>query len=102
MNRGQYKIKIVVGEKGERLPVMVNHNGELHYYGNSYALTNLRTRNRASHTMENALRAIAIAHQFFDNENIDLECRLVSGNFLTRQELEELNRFCRLPRLRTH
>ena len=98
MNRGQYKIKIVVWEKGERLPVMVNHNGEFHYYGNSYALTNLRTRNRASHTMENALHSIAIAHQFFDNENIDLECRLVSGNFLTRQELEELNRFCRLPK----
>lgn len=95
MGEYQYKIKIIVTKHGERLPAMINCRGELHYHANLYVLTGLRMRNRASHTMENALRAIAIAYQFFDSEKINLEHRLTSGVFLTRPELERLNRFCR-------
>ena len=97
MSKSSYKVKILVTDDGERMPIMIN-NGELHYYANSYALTNLRMRNRASHTVENALRAIIIALQFFDNEKINLEHRLIDGSFLTRPELEGLNRFCRFPK----
>lgn len=97
MSKSSYKVKRLVTDDGERMPIMIN-NGELHYYANSYALTNLRMRNRASHTVENALRAIIIALQFFDNEKIDLERRLIGGSFLTRLELEGLNRFCRLSK----
>ena len=91
MDKISYKIKLIVADDGERLPIMIN-NGELHYYANLYALTNLRMRNRASSTVENALRSIIIAHQFLDNEKIDLERRLIGGSFLTRPELEGLTR----------
>ena len=89
------KIKTLVGGTGERLPILTNANGELDYFPNLYALTYQRARNRASHTIENSLRAIAIAHQFFICKKINIESRLAEGDFLARAELEELNRLCR-------
>lgn len=97
MEQLAYKIRILVEKEGERLRVMLNEDGTLHYYGNLYANMNLRTRNRAGHTLENALRAVSILYQFLDSENIQLEHRMLSGDFLTRAELETLNRISRLP-----
>ena len=91
----ELSIKTLVGSIGERLPILTNANGELDYLPNLYALTYQRARNRGSHTIENSLRAIAIAHQFFICKKINIERRLAEGDFLARAELEELNRLCR-------
>lgn len=96
MGNAQYLIRTAVEECGERLPMLLNADGTAHYYGNLYSLS-LRTKNRASHTLEIALRAIHILYQCLSNDGIHLESRLESGNFLTRTELEQLNRACRLP-----
>ncbi|MDR2892039.1 MAG: site-specific integrase [Deltaproteobacteria bacterium] len=97
MEKSAYKIKVIVASSGERFRALVNADGTLHYYGNLYANMNLRTRNRAGHTVENALRAIVILYHFLDSANIQLEHRMLAGNFLSRPELENLNRVSRFP-----
>ena len=96
MQKNAYKVKLIATKRGERLPVLFKRDGTLHYYATLYSTIKLRTKNRASHTMEISLRAIAILYYFLDNEGIDLERQLSTGEFLSRPTLESLNRVSRL------
>ena len=64
MQKNTYKIKVIMTKSGERLPILFNKDGTIHYYANLYATIKLRTRNRASHTLENSLRAVSILYHF--------------------------------------
>lgn len=62
-----------------------------------YSVMELRTRNLASHTIEQHLRAVAILQIFLDSQEIDLDERLAKGYLLETAEIEELARLCRRP-----
>jgi integrase len=93
----RYRVKIVVTSNGERLPLLLGFDGTPIWSATVFALTELRARNRAASTIENALRAIMVFQIFLDQQKIDLEQRMSYGRILGLNEIEELVRICRLP-----
>ena len=61
-----------------------------------YALAELRNRHRAANTIANALAALAVFHQFLDQQNVDLLGRLEDGKLLELGEIEGLVQTCRI------
>jgi integrase len=62
-----------------------------------YALTELRGTNKASATIEQALRGVMVLHLVLDQLGVDLDERLGRGQVLNLGELEELARQSRTP-----
>jgi integrase len=95
---GRYTVRTIVLESGERLPLLLNcDTGSPLFEPTVYSLTELRARNRASATIEQALRAVAVLLTFLDSRGIDLEARLAQGRMLELGEIDDLARQCRLP-----
>ena len=61
-----------------------------------YTLSNLRKKNRAVSTITHHLRAIAHFEFYCDAHGIDLGSRIDNGRLLTKPEVGELVRSCRL------
>lgn len=94
----RYAIRTLVLRSGERLPVLFDRlAGEPLFEPTLYSLTELRARNLASNTIDQALRAIMVLHIFLNLRDIDFGQRLSNGNLLELGEIEELVRICRLP-----
>lgn len=62
-----------------------------------YALTELRARNRASATLQQALRSIMVLYLALERLGVDLDDRLRDLKLLEPGEIDEIIRFCRLP-----
>jgi integrase len=62
-----------------------------------FAITELRAQNRASATIQQALRAVMVLYRVLDRLKIDLDERLGEARLLELGEIEELVRWCRLP-----
>lgn len=67
------------------------------FYPNVYAMAEVRGRDSASNTIEQALRAVMVLQLFLDAEGIDLQARLREGRFLERGEIEGLAQALRTP-----
>jgi integrase len=94
----RYVVRIVVFQSGERFPVLLDRgSGAPLFDPTLFAVTQIRGRNRATATIEQALRAVMVLHVFLDASGIDLPARLQEGRLLELGELEELARHCRLP-----
>ena len=93
----QYRVKTVVTSSGERLPMLVGSGGTPLWGATVFVLTELRTRNRAASTIENALRALMVFQIFLDRRKIDLVHRMSCGRLLDLGEIDDLVRICRLP-----
>lgn len=92
-----YAVRTLVLASGERLPVLVDRTlGQPLFQPTVYTLTELRARNRASGTIEQALRALEVLYLFLDIARIDLPTRLDEGKFLELGEIDELVRLCRM------
>lgn len=82
---------------GERLPFLcVRDTGVPLFEPTLYALTELRATNKASATIEQALRAVMVLHLALDQLGVDLARRLDDGRLLELGELEQVARQCRL------
>lgn len=87
----QYVLRTVVLESGERLPMLINRADGLPLYEpNLYALTVLRARNRASATLEQALRAITVLYQVLNILEVDLQERMSKGRVLELGEVDAI------------
>ncbi|MDQ1830816.1 hypothetical protein RBA09_08700, partial [Massilia sp. CCM 9029] len=94
----RYGIRMLVLSSGERLPALLNVvECEPLDQPTLYVIYELRARNLASNTIDQALRAIMILQLFLDARGIDLDSRLFAGELFEFGELEELIRLCRLP-----
>ena len=83
---------------GERLPMLMRRaDGLPLFYPNVYAMAEVRGRDSASNTIEQALRAVMVLQLFLDAEGIDLQARLREGRFLERGEIEGLAQALRTP-----
>lgn len=82
---------------GERLPLLIDSNGQPIFNPTVFSLTELRSTNLASSTIESSLRSIMIFLIFLDLRKIDLERRFDAGQLFSLGEIEELVRLCRLP-----
>jgi integrase len=92
----RFRIKIILMSSGERLPVIVDSSGQPLFSPTIYVLTEIRGRNRASQTIEGALRSLLVLLLFLNLRKIPLEHRLDSGQIIDLGEIEELVRICRL------
>lgn len=92
----QLAVRTLITPSGERLPILLDRStGMPVFYPNLYVLTELRQTNRASATMERALREIAVLYDYLYDTGIDLDDRLREGSLLSLGEIDGLARHCR-------
>jgi integrase len=91
-----YLIRKVVLASGERFPVLLERATGLPLYKPTlYALTRLRTKNRASETIGQCSLAVMVLMRFLKDHGIDLDERMARGRLFTLSEIETLVRYCR-------
>lgn len=98
----KYRVKTIVTSWGERLPVLLNSDGFPMFEATVFSLAEVRSKNRASNTIDSYLRSVMILLLFLDLRNINLEQRLKVGQILSLGELEDLVGICRLPVEKIH
>ena len=92
-----YRVKTIVLTSGERLPVLLDRDGEPMFDPTAFVLTEVRGRNLAANTIGIVLRSVMAFHLFLDARDIALDARLTRGELLSLGEVEDLVRLCRLP-----
>lgn len=93
-----YLVRLAVLTSGERLPMLCRRfTGVPLFEPTVFAITELRAQNRASATIQQALRAVMVLYRVLDRLKIDLDERLGEARLLELGEIEELARWCRLP-----
>ncbi|MDR0191354.1 site-specific integrase [Pseudomonas yamanorum] len=98
MTLNPYAVKTIVLSSGERLPVLVAlATGAPLFEPSLYVLSEIRATNRASNTIDQALRSIMVLQLFLDSSQIDIEQRIREGSVFRLSELDELVRHCRRP-----
>ena len=83
-----YKVRQLILDSGERLPVLCSATGMP--IGNPllYVLTELRARGRSSATIRHAMEAVMVLCMTLDRQRISLDDRLRRGTFLQLHELD--------------
>ena len=89
-------IRTIRRPDGERLPLLVGPDGMPAFGATAYTISSLRKKNLAVSTITHHLRAIALFEFFCDTHGIDLGLRIDDGRLLTKPEVGELVRLCRL------
>ena len=92
-----YRVKTLMLTSGERLPVLLDREGQPMFDPTVFALTEVRGKNLSTNTIGIVLRSVMTFHLFLDARNIDLDVRFANGELLSLAEIEDLARFCRLP-----
>lgn len=83
---------------GERFPVLcLQQDGMPVHSANLWVLTELRTANLSTSTLQQALRSLMVLFIVFDELKIDLSARLRDGQFLTVGDIEAIVGACKLP-----
>ena len=99
----RYAVQTIRLVSGERLPVLLDQAvGEPLFEPTVYAISELRSANQASNSIEAALRAVMVLHVFLELRHIDLTQRLREGEVLGLGEIDELVRLCRRPMKQLH
>lgn len=82
---------------GERLPVLVDQEGQPMFDPMVFALTEVRGRSLSTNTISMVLRCVMVFYHFLDAREINFDARLAHGESLTLGEIDDLARFCRSP-----
>ena len=90
------RIRTIVREDGERLPLIVDESGIPLIHVTVYTTTMLRARNLAVNSIKAHLRAICHFERFLDEHGIDLQQRFSEARLLSMAEVDALVRDCRL------
>lgn len=98
----KYRVKMIVTSSGERLPMLLGHDGLPLFEPTVFSLSEVRSRNRASNTIDSYLRSVMVFLLFLDLRSINLEERLKVGQLLSLSEIEDLVGICRLPVEKIH
>jgi len=98
----KYRVKTIVTTSGERLPILIGRDGLPMFEPTVFSLTEVRSRNRASNTIDSYLRSVMVLLLFLDLRKINLAERLKSGQLLSLGEVEDLVGICRLPLEKIH
>lgn len=98
----KYRVKMIVTSSGERLPMLLGRDGLPMFEPTVFSLSEVRSRNRASNTIDSYLRSVMVFLLFLDLKNINLEERLKVGQLLSLGEIEELVGLSRLPVEKIH
>lgn len=91
-------IKEFIASDKRPMVILIDENRIPLFYPNVYAMTKFRTLGRSTSTTDKVLRCIGIAHLWATLNNIVLEESILSSDFLTIQQLQDLAFFLRLNR----
>lgn len=98
----RYRVKTIITSSGERLPVLLGHDGLPVFEPMVFSLSEVRARNRSSNTIDSYLRSVMVLLLFLSLRRINIEDRLEHGQLLSLGEIEELVGICRLPLEKIH
>jgi len=86
-----FRVENLKLQSGERLSLLVDAaTGVPLWHPTLFVLTELRATNRAAATMQQATRAVMVAHQVLRHLGVDLEERLAAGQILELAEIDAL------------
>ena len=92
-----YRVRTVRLESGERLPMLLcGESGAPLWHPTLFLVTELRATGLATNTLEQAARAVMIAHQVFRHLGINIHERISVGRLLTLDEVDILTRLAGL------
>lgn len=98
----QYKIKTVRLSDGERMPILLDRDGQPLYDVLLFTLTVLRTKHLASNTIEGCLRSLILLYLVLEQKEVDIHARLQNNHLLSSAEIDLLVRLCHLPLKELH
>ena len=84
-----YRVRVIVRDNGERLPVLLRSDGIADLSGCVYATTALRAKSRSFNTILFKLRGVAALLSFCDSRDIDLDERVCSGALILPYEWQD-------------
>lgn len=93
----KYQVRLLVMSSGERLPVLCTSDGQPMTAPMLYALTELRAQGRSSATIRHALEAIMVLQMTLDQQQIDLNARMLGGKHLQIHEVDLIARRANQP-----
>lgn len=91
-------IKKFIATDKHPMVVLVDENRIPLFYPNVYAMTKYRTLGRSTSTTEKVLRCIGVAHLWASLNKLALEECILTFDFLTIEQLQDLAFFLRLKR----
>ena len=91
-------IKEFIASDKQPMVVLIDEDRIPLFYPNIYAMIKFRTLGRAASTIDKVLRCIGVAHLWSSLNNIVLEDSILSSDFLTIEQLQDLAFFLRLNR----
>ncbi len=89
----KFSIRLITFSNGERYPLLVNQQGQPHWYATLYATTQIRNASKAPNTIVAALSAIRILLSWSSAHNQNVEHRFRQRCFLNEHELESLRQY---------
>ncbi|HDV6632642.1 TPA: tyrosine-type recombinase/integrase [Legionella pneumophila] len=92
----KYSIRLTTFSNGERYPLLLNQQGQPHWYATLYATTQIRNASKASNTIVAVLSAIRILISWALSRDQDIESRFSQRRFLNEHELESLRQYTQL------
>lgn len=90
-------MKLVLLEGGERLPFFLGADGVPLFYPMVWLLTMRRSANAATATLRGNLFALKLLYLWSDSRQLDLEGRMLAGDYLTKGECASLVDAARRP-----
>lgn len=92
-----YAVRTIITASGERMPVLLDRATGIPLFDPTvYVLTEIRSRNGSTATLDAHLRAILAFQLFVDARGVDLPERMREGRLLDVAEIDALASFCRL------
>lgn len=86
-----YFIRLAIFASGERFPLLVERESGIPIFDPTiYCVSELRARNKATNTIDQALRSIMILMSYLKLNQIDLNERLVSGTVFNLSEIDSI------------
>lgn len=92
----KFSIRFITFSNGERYPLLLNQQGQPHWYATLYATTQIRNASKAPNTIVTVLSAIRILLSWSFSRNQDIESRFCQRNFLNEHELESLRQYTQM------
>ena len=84
-------VRTVIFESGERFPVLIDRDSGAPLFDPTvYCVSGLRARNKATNTVDQALRSIMLLLTFLKTNQIDLKERILNGVLLNLSEIDQL------------
>ena len=95
------KYKMFIANSGERLSILIGDDGMPMHYPNLFITSMYRNDDQSSGSCKKALEHILYFYEICIGNNIDIEKRCESNNFLSQQEIDQIAYFAGITKKAT-